>query len=175
MSQLPPPPDDAARGGGAPSDPDAGYGSASGQWAAAGADDAGWGQQPPAGYRTPLSPSQERTWGMAAHLSALVMFVGLPSLLGPLVVWLVKKDESAFVDDQGKESLNFNLSIFLYSVVAGILMVIIGIVTLGLGLIVLVPLVLVAAVAWLVLTIVAAVRAADGQAYRYPLTIRFVK
>lgn len=179
MSQLPPPPDDAARGGGAPSDPAGGYGGPSGQWGTAGGNDAAWSQQPaggpPAGYRRGLSPSQERTWGMATHLSALVMFLGLPSLLGPLVVWLIKKDESPFVDDQGKESLNFNLSVFLYSILGGILMVVIGIVTLGLGLIVLAPVALVAAIAWLVLTVVAAVRAADGQAYRYPLTIRFIK
>lgn len=112
---------------------------------------------------------------MAAHLSALVMLVGVPSLLGPLVVWLIKKDASGFVDDQGKEALNFNLSVFVYGIIGSILLVVLGIVTLGLGLLVLVPVALAAIVAWLVLTVVAAMRANEGHVYRYPLTIRFVK
>ena len=112
---------------------------------------------------------------MAAHLSALVMLVGIPSLVGPLAVWLIKKDQSPFVDDQSKESLNFNISVLLYVIVGSILLTVLAIVTLGLGLLVLIPIVLAAMVAWLVLTIVAGVRAGEGRAYRYPLTIRFVK
>lgn len=112
---------------------------------------------------------------MAAHLSALVMLVGIPSLIGPLVVWLLKKDASPFVDDQGKESLNFNISVFLYGIVGSIVLTVLGIITLGVGLIILIPIALALGLAWLILTILAAVRANEGTAYRYPATIRFVR
>lgn len=108
--------------------------------------------------------ADSRNWGMIAHLSALVMFVGIPAPLGPLVVWLIKKDQDPYVDYHGKESLNFNISFLLYSIVAGVLiLVVIGLVLL--------PLV---GIAWLVLVILGAVRASSGEMYRYPLTIRFI-
>ncbi len=107
---------------------------------------------------------EERNWAMAAHLSALVTVVGVPSLVGPLVVWLIKKDQLPFVDDQGREALNFNISFLIYGVVAAISMfVLVGFLLL--------PIVI---IAWLVLVIVAAVRASGGERYRYPLTIRFI-
>ncbi len=61
----------------------------------------------------------DRTWGILCHLSALAMLLGVPlgNLLGPLVVWLVKRDQSSFVDQQGREALNFQISITLYALV----------------------------------------------------------
>jgi uncharacterized protein len=101
---------------------------------------------------------------MIAHLSALAgLVIGL-NWLGPLLVYLVKKDEHPFIADQSREALNFNLSVFIYLIASAILIiVVIGILLL--------PAV---AIAWLVLTIIAAVRANTGESYRYPLTIRLV-
>jgi uncharacterized protein len=105
-----------------------------------------------------------RQWAMIAHLSALAgLVIGL-NWLGPLLVYLVKKDEHPFIADQSREALNFNLSVFVYVIVSAILIVLfIGILLL--------PAVL---IAWLVLTVIAAMRANNGEQYRYPLTIRLV-
>jgi uncharacterized protein len=114
-----------------------------------------------------LAPStvsvDARNLAMLSHLSAFVMFLGVPSLIGPLVAWLIKKDD-AFVADQAKEALNFNISFLIYAVAAGV------------SVFLLVGLVLLPAVfvAWFVLVIVAAIKAGKGETYRYPFTIRFV-
>ncbi|MEA5449196.1 DUF4870 domain-containing protein [Leptolyngbya sp. CCNP1308] len=111
------------------------------------------------------SNPESRMWAMLAHLSALSGFV-IPfgNIIGPLVIWLVKRDEMSFVNDQAKEALNFNISMTIYMVVAGVLIfVLIGI-----------PLMIVLGIAWLVLVILAAVKANEGTAYRYPLTLRLV-
>lgn len=115
----------------------------------------------------PSLTSEEKQWGMACHLSSLAGLF-LPSLghvLGPLVVWLLKKDSSPFVDDQGKESLNFQLSITLYALlVAPSVFILIGFFLLG-------------ALAFLsfLFSIIGAIRASNGENYRYPMTIRFLK
>ncbi|MFQ6109129.1 MAG: DUF4870 domain-containing protein [Candidatus Aminicenantales bacterium] len=113
-----------------------------------------------------LTETQERTWGMLCHLSALAGFI-IPfgNIIGPLIIWLIKKDESAFVDDQGKESLNFQISITIYILIAAILiLVIIGIfLMIGLGILA------------IVLIIIAAVKANSGEKFRYPITIRFIR
>jgi uncharacterized Tic20 family protein len=104
--------------------------------------------------------------GLLVHLSALSGFI-IPfgHLIGPLVVWLVKKDESEFIDDQGKEALNFQITVSIAYIVSAILiLVVVGIVLLP-----------VVAVGSLVLTIIAAVKANDGEAYRYPFTLRMIK
>ncbi len=107
--------------------------------------------------------SESRNWATFAHLSAFVMFLGIPSLIGPLVVWLAKKDDP-YVEAQAKEALNFNISMLIYAIAAGIsILLVIGIIAL--------PAVF---IAWFVLVIVAAMRSADGEEYRYPFTIRLV-
>jgi uncharacterized protein len=111
--------------------------------------------------------SEARTWAMLTHLVALCGFIGVPfgHIIGPLVVWLVKKDQFPLVDDQGKESLNFQISMTIYGIVAGILsFVVIGI-----------PLLIALVLADIVLVIIASVAANQGQLYRYPLTIKFLK
>jgi uncharacterized protein len=119
----------------------------------------------------PVPRPDSTGWAVAAHLSALIgLFIGF-SFIGPLVVYLVKRDEDPFVRDQAAEALNFNLSAFIYAIVGGIVLVIGILLIIG---IVLIPVAIAAAIAWLVLVIVAAVRAGRGEAYRYPLTIRFV-
>ena len=110
--------------------------------------------------------SDERMWGMLCHLSTFAGYlVPFGNILGPLVIWLIKKDQYAFVDDQGKEALNFQISITIWTIVSGILcFVIIGI-----------PLLLAVLLFDVVMTVVAAIKANGGEYYRYPLTIRLVK
>jgi uncharacterized Tic20 family protein len=123
---------------------------------------------PPAGGRPPggppLSPDQERLWGMLAHLLSFVAAYLALGFVAPLVVLLVFGPRSAYVRAHAVESLNFNLSWLLYAIVAGILLII------GIGLLILIAL----GIAYVVLVIMASVRANNGQFFRYPLTIRFI-
>lgn len=128
-------------------------------------------QPPPYGYQPPvpqpgrrLPADQERTWASAAHWSAIVAaFVAL-AFLGPLIVLLVKGNESVWVRRQAVESLNFQLSILIYGIVSAVLVLVF------IGFLLLIAV----GISWLVLTIVGAVRAANGDDFRYPLTIRMV-
>ena len=107
---------------------------------------------------------------MAAHLTALAaLFVGLP-FIGPLVVYLAKK-ENPFVRRHAAEALNFNLSIMLYTIVLAIVTFILLFVLVG---VLLIPLFVVLFAGWIIFVIVASVAASRGEEYRYPLTIRFV-
>jgi len=109
---------------------------------------------------------EERTWGMLSHLIALAgVLVPFGSIIGPLVIWLVKKDEMPFVDDQGKESLNFQITMLIAFIICILLMFVF------IGIFLMIPL----AIYWLVVVIMAAVKANDGIAYRYPYAIRFLK
>ncbi|HEV2296631.1 MAG TPA: DUF4870 domain-containing protein [Tepidisphaeraceae bacterium] len=107
-----------------------------------------------------------RTWGMLAHLSALVQLLGLPSIVGPLVVWLIKKNEMPFVDDQGKEALNFHITVWIAALILTP-----TICLAGLGIILLIAL----GIAALILSVIAAMKANEGISYRYPWTLRLIK
>jgi uncharacterized protein len=114
----------------------------------------------------PSASSQTRTWNVLCHASALLgLFMHfLGHLLGPLIVWLVKRGDSPEIDAHGKESLNFQLSMLIYDIVAGILcIIVIGI-----------PLLIALWIANTVLVIIASIKASEGQFYRYPFTIRFL-
>ena len=122
---------------------------------------------PPAGGRPagpPMSPDQERLWGMLAHLLSFVAAYLALGFVAPLVVLLVFGPRSAYVRAHAVESLNFNLSWLLYAIVGGILLII------GLGVLILIVL----GIAYVVLVIIASVQANNGQFFRYPLTIRFI-
>lgn len=107
-----------------------------------------------------------KTFGMLCHLIAFAGFViPLGNIIGPLVIWLLKKDEFEFVDDQGKESLNFQISIIIYAIISAILIVVI------VGIFLLIALGIFA----IVMIIIASVRANEGIRFRYPLNIRFLK
>jgi len=109
--------------------------------------------------------ADERTWGTVAHLSALAgMVFPLGNVLGPLIVWLARREGSRFVGDQAKEALNFNITIAFAALACFILMwVLVGVLLFAaLG------------VWWLVNTIIAAVKANEGIRYRYPFALRLV-
>lgn len=126
----------------------------------------------PTQAQQPGRPTAEaRNWAMGAHLSAFVGAWVALAFLGPLVVWLVKRDDDRFVEHHAKEALNFNLTMFGLGVLGFLLVVL----TLGLGIVVVAPLALVFFVAWVVFPIIAAVRASNGEGYRYPLSLRLVK
>jgi uncharacterized Tic20 family protein len=119
---------------------------------------------PPLGAPAALPPDQERLWGGAAHWSALVASVVGLAFLGPLIVMLTKGNESAFVRRQAVESLNFQLSMLIYGVVSLVLwLILVGIL-----------LSIVVGIVWLVFTILGAIKASNGEDYRYPLTLRMV-
>jgi uncharacterized Tic20 family protein len=121
--------------------------------------------QPSVGSAPPPNRDQN-TWAMLCHLSALAGFV-IPfgNIIGPLVIWMIKKDEFPLVADQGKEALNFQISMTIFYIISIILIIVlIGIILLiGLG------------IFSLIMTIIAMVKANEGVAYRYPLCIRFIK
>lgn len=105
----------------------------------------------------------DRTWGMLAHLSSLLAYVvGGLSFVGPLIVWLVKKDQSAFVADQAKEALNFQISVLIVSLICAVTFI---------GLI-LIPVIVVANI---VFSIMAGMEANKGVNYRYPYSIRLIQ
>lgn len=116
----------------------------------------------------PPSPTkEERTWATVAHLSAFLFYLIPPigQILGPLIIWIAKRDSSEFVEDQAREALNAQISISIYAAIAGILVfVLIGF-----------PLLFALWLAEVVLVIVAAIKANDGIRYRYPLIFRLVK
>jgi uncharacterized Tic20 family protein len=120
------------------------------------------GTEPPPGYTGGAPSKDDRTMAMLAHL--LAIFTGF---LGPLIIWLVKKDQSAFVNDQGKEALNFQLTVLIAWIAGGILTC----VTLGIGMVFL-PIIWIGN---LVLCILATIAANKGEAYRYPFAIRLIK
>ena len=116
----------------------------------------------------------DKTWALVAHIGTLVSAYVALGVLAPLLVMLVKGD-SAFARRHAVESLNFQISLLIYTFVGGILAVLLVIVTLGVGMIALVPLGLLLGAVVVVLIIVATVRASNGELYEYPLTIRFIK
>ncbi len=109
---------------------------------------------------SPTATSEERTLAILAHVLTLV-----GGFLAPLIIWLLKKDESAFVTENAKESLNFQITLILAMIVCGVLMLII----IGAFLMMIVGMLA------LVFIIIATVRASEGKIYRYPMTIRFIK
>lgn len=116
--------------------------------------------------------SDERTWAMFGHLSAFSAFLtGIGMVIGPLIVWLVKRDTMPFVADQAKEALNFNITVLL----VGVALMLLVILTFGIGLLIVWPVGAVVFVAWVVLTIIATVNANNGTYYRYPFTLRLIK
>lgn len=134
---------------------------------------------PPTTPETPppaATSKDERMWAMFCHLAALVgglilapahalTFIPIGNIVGPLVIWFIKKDQYALVNDQGKEAVNFQISVSIAFAAALLLcFVLIGVLLLP-----------VVGIAALIFTIIASVKANEGVAYRYPFTFRFIK
>lgn len=110
--------------------------------------------------------AEEKQWAMFAHLSTLSGFIiPLGNLLGPLIIWQIKKNDMPFVDDQGKEALNFQITVFIAALISAVLTVVL------IGLLLL-PVVI---IGWIVLSIMGGIKANNGEAYRYPWTLRLIK
>lgn len=104
---------------------------------------------------------------MACHLAGFSGYLtGVGWILGPLIVWLLKKSEMPSVDAHGKEALNFQISFLIYA----LLLVVGGFLSCGIGFFLLVPF----GIAQIVLMIIGAIKAGNGELYRYPLTIRMI-
>ena len=120
----------------------------------------------------PVTPEQPelskdaKQWAMLTHLAAFAAFlIPFGNIIGPLLVWQLKKDLGPFVEQNGKEAVNFQITIAIIGLVCTMLMfALVGFLLLP-----------VLGLYWLILTIMAGVKAKDGVAYRYPLTIRFIK
>ncbi len=111
-----------------------------------------------------LSHVTERTWALTAHLTTLSNYVGVPGFIGPLIIWLTKKDDAPFAAAQAKEALNFQLSLYLYVVIC-----------IALFWLIIPPfLIPVIGIAHVIFTIVAALSVSEDKPYRYPATIRFL-
>jgi uncharacterized Tic20 family protein len=124
-------------------------------------------QTPP--VETKAAPGEDaRLWAMFCHLAGLAIFAvpfPLTGIIAPLIVWQIKKDEHPFVDENGKEAVNFQISILIYAAISALLcLVLIGFLLL--------PAVVVFDIVCL---IIAAVRANHGERFVYPLCIRFIK
>lgn len=122
---------------------------------------------PPPEPHVPGNTEDARRWAMITHLSALVGLLGngIGFLLGPLIVWLWKKEEFPIVDEHGKEAVNFQLTMLIAAVIGFVLsFVLIGI-----------PILIAVAIAAIVFPIIAGLKANEGKSYRYPFTIRMIK
>ena len=111
-----------------------------------------------------------RTWAMFCHLSPLigiVVSVGLLNFVGPLVIWLVKREQYPYVDDQGKEALNYQLTLLIVSLVC------LAITLASCGF--LFPVMFLPLILQIVFSIISSMAANKGEYYRYPYNIRIVK
>jgi uncharacterized Tic20 family protein len=108
----------------------------------------------------------ERNWGMLCHLSAFAgYFFPFGGIIGPLICWLSRKDESAWIDENGKAALNFNLSILLYTIlVAPLCFIIVGFLFIGLLMLL-----------KLIMVIIASIKTAKGERFKYPMAIPFIQ
>ncbi len=113
-----------------------------------------------------------RNWAMFCHLAVFAGYLtgGLGWLLGPLIVWLIKRNDSLFINEHGKEAVNFQISMHLYALLAGV----VALVTCGVGLLIAIPMWVALAIVDIICPILGAIQASNGMYYRYPLSIRFI-
>lgn len=121
--------------------------------------------------------SESRSWALAAHVTAMFGAVagGVAAFVGPLVVWLLRRDADPFSAEHARQALNFNLSVLLYAAVAFVGGLIATVLSLGLALIVLVPLGVLALVAYAVVSVLGAVAASNGRPFAYPGALPLVR
>jgi len=118
----------------------------------------------------------DKNYSAITHLSGFSgWFIPFGNIIAPLIMWIIKKNESIFIDEHGKAAVNFQLSIMLYCFLLAILILPITILTLGLGLIAIIIAIIPAAILNIVLIISASIKASNGEYYNYPFTIEFIK
>lgn len=131
----------------------------------------------------PIPDSQARTWAMGSHLVALAIFTSVPfgNIIGPLVIYLVKKDQDPFITEQSKESLNFQITVTIVGILlllgylVSFVVVIVGNRDAWPWPLIVFPWLVLLAVFNVVSIIIAAVRSYNGEHYRYPVSIRFLR
>lgn len=124
---------------------------------------------------SPEPTSDQQTWRVLAHASALIQFVGIPSFVGPLVVWLIRREDPV-VEPHARAALNFQLSLIIYFVVGVVVAIIAALTIVGILLSILIILFLgMLVVAEVVFAILASLAASRGQTYSYPLSIELIK
>jgi uncharacterized Tic20 family protein len=112
---------------------------------------------------------EDRMWAMLCHLGGLTIYLGIPfaNFIVPLVIWMIHRDKYPLVADQGKEVLNFQITLLLIAaIIIGLCFLIIGFFLL--------PLLAVLPIYQLIVTIIGAIKSYDGVAYRYPMTLRLL-
>ena len=116
----------------------------------------------PEDYPLTTPTSDERTLGILSHILAIVPGIGI---FGPLVIWLIKKDDSPFVSENAKESLNFQLTMIIAVIISCILIVVL----IGIFLI------WILGILNLIFVIIATIKASENKIYRYPFNFRLIK
>jgi len=120
-------------------------------------------------------PSDQQMWQVLSHASAFIQLIGIPSLIGPLIVWFMKRDDPV-VEPHARAALNFQLSLLIYFVVGGFLAILFAITVIGL--VIAVPLILVLlalVVLELIFALLASLAASRGELYKYPLSLALIK
>ncbi len=113
-----------------------------------------------------LPSKDERTWAMLCHFSTYIGFIfPFGNIIVPLIIWLSKREDLPLVEDQGREVLNFQISMTIYFIISGILCIILIGIPILIGLIIF----------DFIITIVAAISANDGKYYRYPINLKLIK
>ena len=116
--------------------------------------------------RAAVADETVRTTAAVAHLSTFAgLVVPFGSVIGPLAVWLTRRDRDPFIDQAGREALNFGITIAIY----GTVLLVAALMLVG------IPFLIIGVVAWVVLASLAAIKASQGETYRYPLTLRLVR
>jgi hypothetical protein len=140
-----------------------------------------YGQQPESAYRavpTTMSPQDERTWGAISHAGAVVAMIcsaGFLGFLASIAVYVVYKDRGPFVRAHAANSINVQVSMFIWLVVAAVLYVVLGLVTLGIGFVVFLPVFVVPPVVAGIMHVIGAVKAYNGEWWSPPFTPQFVR
>jgi uncharacterized Tic20 family protein len=138
-------------------------------------------QMPPAQTPPPTQPastppgsneSQARMWNMLCHLSALAICIPFGNIIGPLVIWQIKKNEFPSVNVHGKAALNFQITVTIVCVVGWIVATILTFIRIGF---LLYPVVMLVALAGLVFAIIAGIKANNGEDYKYPFSFQIIK
>ena len=107
----------------------------------------------------------DRTWGMIAHLSALAGYaIPLGNVIGPMIIWLAKRDTSAYVAQEAREALNFHITVTIAAAISALLILVL------IGFVLLIAVGLVA----LIFTIIAGIKANEGNGYVYPFAVRLI-